>query len=181
MGGQGQVTFPWRAIIAAILAFLVAGSFKIGDLWEKAVVLRLGRYTGLCRPGPFFITPFAVQVVYSTDHCNITIPFRAEKTPAENRPGNNDRYLISTPQGRLPGVTPGFFPRHPGILSFTVVGADRRNNPGRVPVPSRDWHGIFLKEPCHLLSSNPVHLHLPGGCDPFHQQGVRSRGTPNRP
>jgi regulator of protease activity HflC (stomatin/prohibitin superfamily) len=76
----GQYGFLWGAIIAAILAILVASSFKIADQWEKAVVLRLGRYTGLRGPGPFFIIPFAERVAYWIDLRIITTSFKAEKT-----------------------------------------------------------------------------------------------------
>jgi regulator of protease activity HflC (stomatin/prohibitin superfamily) len=80
LGAPGQYAFLVGGIIAAILAVLVAGSFKIADQWEKAVVLRLGRYTGLRGPGPFFIIPFAERVAYWIDLRIITTSFRAEKT-----------------------------------------------------------------------------------------------------
>jgi regulator of protease activity HflC (stomatin/prohibitin superfamily) len=76
----GEYGLLWGAIIAAILAILVASSFKIADQWEKAVVLRLGRYTGLRGPGPFFIIPFAERVAYWIDLRIITTSFKAEKT-----------------------------------------------------------------------------------------------------
>jgi regulator of protease activity HflC (stomatin/prohibitin superfamily) len=80
LGAQGQYSFLAGGIIAVILAILVAGSFKIADQWEKAVVLRLGRYTGLRGPGPFFIIPFAERVAYWIDLRIITTSFKAEKT-----------------------------------------------------------------------------------------------------
>jgi len=60
--GSGPAAYLWAGIIAAIIALLIAGSIKIADQWEKAVVLRLGRFTGLRGPGPFFIVPFADKV-----------------------------------------------------------------------------------------------------------------------
>ena len=78
--GSGPATFLWAGIIAAIVALLIAWSFKIADQWEKAVVLRLGRFTGLRGPGPFFIIPFAERVAYWIDLRVITTSFRAEKT-----------------------------------------------------------------------------------------------------
>ncbi len=80
LGAPGQYAFLAGAIVAVILAVLVAGSFKIADQWEKAVVLRLGRYTGLRGPGPFFIYPFFERVAYWIDLRIITTSFRAEKT-----------------------------------------------------------------------------------------------------
>jgi regulator of protease activity HflC (stomatin/prohibitin superfamily) len=78
--GTGPATFLWVGIIAALVALLIAWSFKIADQWEKAVVLRLGRFTGLRGPGPFFIIPFAERVAYWIDLRVITTSFRAEKT-----------------------------------------------------------------------------------------------------
>ncbi len=80
LGAPGQYAFLAGGIVAIILAILVAISFKIADQWEKAVVLRLGRYTGLRGPGPFFIVPFAERVAYWIDLRIITTSFRAEKT-----------------------------------------------------------------------------------------------------
>ena len=78
--GTGPGAYLWAGIIAAIIALLIAGSIKIADQWEKAVVLRLGRFTGLRGPGPFFIVPFAERVAYWIDLRVITTSFRAEKT-----------------------------------------------------------------------------------------------------
>jgi regulator of protease activity HflC (stomatin/prohibitin superfamily) len=80
LGTPGQPALLWGGIIAAIFAILIASSFKIADQWEKAVVLRLGRYTGLRGPGPFFIIPFAERVAYWIDLRIITTSFKAEKT-----------------------------------------------------------------------------------------------------
>ncbi len=78
--GTGPAAFLWVGIIAALVALLIAWAFKIADQWEKAVVLRLGRFTGLRGPGPFFIIPFAERVAYWIDLRVITTSFRAEKT-----------------------------------------------------------------------------------------------------
>jgi regulator of protease activity HflC (stomatin/prohibitin superfamily) len=78
--GSGSAAYLWAGIIAAIIALLIAGSIKIADQWEKAVVLRLGRFTGLRGPGPFLIVPFADKVAYWIDLRVITTSFRAEKT-----------------------------------------------------------------------------------------------------
>ncbi|NYT21668.1 MAG: slipin family protein [Methanomicrobiales archaeon] len=80
LGTPGQYAFLAGGVIAVILAVLVAGSFKVADQWEKAVVLRLGRYTGLRGPGPFFILPFIERVAYWIDLRIITTSFKAEKT-----------------------------------------------------------------------------------------------------
>ncbi|MBI3309101.1 MAG: SPFH domain-containing protein [Candidatus Melainabacteria bacterium] len=43
--------------VVVVLAMLVASSIKIAAQWEKAVILRLGKYVGTKGPGLFFIIP----------------------------------------------------------------------------------------------------------------------------
>jgi regulator of protease activity HflC (stomatin/prohibitin superfamily) len=72
------------ALVAAVAwiagAAIVASSVKIADQWERAVVLRLGRYTGLKGPGLFSIIPVAEKIAYWIDNRVITTSFKAEKT-----------------------------------------------------------------------------------------------------
>ena len=51
-----MVTVP---ILALLLLFsgLFASAIRIADQWERAVVLRMGKYKGLKGPGPFMIIP----------------------------------------------------------------------------------------------------------------------------
>jgi len=51
--------------IAAILVFVllvIAASIRIADQWEKAVVLRMGKFLGLRGPGIFLIIPIIDRV-----------------------------------------------------------------------------------------------------------------------
>jgi len=68
------------AIVWIIIAAYIAASVKIADQWEKAVVLRLGNYTGLKGPGIFRINPILERVAYWIDTRIITTSFKAEKT-----------------------------------------------------------------------------------------------------
>jgi len=63
-----------------LLALFVAGGVKVADQWEKAVVLRLGRFRGLRGPGIFFIIPVVDTIPYWIDNRVITTTFKAEKT-----------------------------------------------------------------------------------------------------
>jgi hypothetical protein len=45
-----------------IISLLIGASLKIADQWEKAVVLRMGRFSGLKGPGLFFIVPILDQI-----------------------------------------------------------------------------------------------------------------------
>jgi regulator of protease activity HflC (stomatin/prohibitin superfamily) len=68
------------AVIWIVIAAFIAASVKIADQWEKAVVLRLGNYTGLKGPGIFRINPVLEKVAYWIDTRIITTTFKAEKT-----------------------------------------------------------------------------------------------------
>ncbi|MDD1667105.1 MAG: slipin family protein [Methanomicrobiales archaeon] len=78
-GGDPAIAF-WGILAVAVVALFAAASVKVADQWEKAVVLRLGKYNGLAGPGPFFILPVIDRVAYWIDLRIITTTFMAEKT-----------------------------------------------------------------------------------------------------
>ena len=65
---------------AFVLALLVSNAIKIADQWERALVLRLGKFRELKGPGLFFIIPIIDSVPYWIDTRVITASFKAEKT-----------------------------------------------------------------------------------------------------
>ena len=63
--------------------------------WERAVVLRLGRYVGLRGPGLFWIVPFVDSVTRWIDQRVITTSFAAEQTlTSDTVPVNVDAVLF---------------------------------------------------------------------------------------
>ncbi|MHC4510559.1 MAG: slipin family protein [Planctomycetota bacterium] len=64
------------ALVAAICFFGV----KIANQWERAVVLRLGRFRSLKGPGPFFIIPIIETIVQSVDMRIRSTDFSSEST-----------------------------------------------------------------------------------------------------
>ena len=50
-------------IFLLLLSGLAASAIRIADQWERAVVLRMGKYSGLKGPGPFMIIPVIGQCV----------------------------------------------------------------------------------------------------------------------
>jgi len=76
----GQVLFLGIALAMLVVAVIVAAAIQLANQWEKAVVLRLGKYKGLYGPGVFVITPLAETVAYWIDTRIITTSFTAEKT-----------------------------------------------------------------------------------------------------
>jgi regulator of protease activity HflC (stomatin/prohibitin superfamily) len=63
-----------------LLALYILAALKIANQWEKAVVLRLGRYRGLRGPGMFWIIPVVDSIATWIDHRVMVTPFNAEKT-----------------------------------------------------------------------------------------------------
>jgi regulator of protease activity HflC (stomatin/prohibitin superfamily) len=77
---SGIVKIVISGIISFLIALAVSIAIKVADQWEKAVVLRLGKFHGLKGPGLFLIIPIIDSVVYWIDVRVITTPFKAEKT-----------------------------------------------------------------------------------------------------
>jgi regulator of protease activity HflC (stomatin/prohibitin superfamily) len=73
----------WIAL-GVILFTLIAGyilfALKIARQWEKAVVLRLGKFQRLAGPGMFWIVPVIDSLANWVDHRVMVTPFSAEKT-----------------------------------------------------------------------------------------------------
>jgi regulator of protease activity HflC (stomatin/prohibitin superfamily) len=92
---------------APLLAMIVVGvvlmqSPRIAQQWERAVVLRLGRFVGLRGPGLFWIAPFIDTVSAWIDQRTITTSFAAEQTlTSDTVPVNVDAvpfWMVHDPQ-----------------------------------------------------------------------------------
>jgi regulator of protease activity HflC (stomatin/prohibitin superfamily) len=80
---------------AAVIGVLAALSPRVAQQWERAVVLRLGRFIGLQGPGLFWIVPFVDVVARSIDQRMITTAFAAEQTlTSDTVPVNVDAVLF---------------------------------------------------------------------------------------
>jgi len=77
---HAEVDGGWIEVISFLVALLVSSSIKIASQWEKAAVLRLGRFYTLRGPGLFFIIPLVDTIPYWIDTRVITTSFTAEKT-----------------------------------------------------------------------------------------------------
>lgn len=72
------VATPLAGLAGVVLGVLLASSIKYTDQWERAVLLRLGRYRGLRGPGYFPIVPVIDRVAYTVDQRIRTAAFGAE-------------------------------------------------------------------------------------------------------
>jgi regulator of protease activity HflC (stomatin/prohibitin superfamily) len=79
-GALALVGLPVPAAVGAgaVMGIFLASSIKYTDQWEKAIVLRLGRYRGLRGPGFFVVVPILDRVTYHIDQRIRTSAFGAE-------------------------------------------------------------------------------------------------------
>ncbi|HET6974732.1 MAG TPA: slipin family protein [Pyrinomonadaceae bacterium] len=86
---------PAAIIVGLLLGLLLSQAPKIARQWERAVVLRLGRYVGLRGPGLFWIIPFVDSISAWVDQRVITTSFAAEETlTSDTVPVNVDAVLF---------------------------------------------------------------------------------------
>jgi regulator of protease activity HflC (stomatin/prohibitin superfamily) len=63
-----------------IASLLISSAIQIADQWEKAVVLRMGKFRGLKGPGIFFIIPIVDRIFNYIDQRIRVTDFKAEQT-----------------------------------------------------------------------------------------------------
>jgi len=63
-----------------LIGIYILFALKVASQWEKAVVLRLGKFKGLKGPGLFWIVPGIDAVSTWVDHRVMVTPFAAQKT-----------------------------------------------------------------------------------------------------
>ena len=86
---------PTWVAAGVVIGFIAALSPRIAQQWERAVVLRLGRFVGLRGPGLFWVLPFIDVVTRSIDQRMITTGFAAEQTlTMDTVPVNVDAVLF---------------------------------------------------------------------------------------
>ena len=86
---------PAFAIVGLLLGFVLIQSPRVAQQWERAIVLRLGRFVGLRGPGLFFVIPFVDSVATWIDQRTITTSFAAEQTlTSDTVPVNVDAVLF---------------------------------------------------------------------------------------
>jgi len=85
----------WIMAGAVAVGAFVAYGIRIANQWDRAVILRLGRFHALKGPGLFFIIPIIDVLVYLIDIRVITSSFKAEKTLTKDTvPVNVDAVLF---------------------------------------------------------------------------------------
>ncbi|MHB8112772.1 MAG: slipin family protein [Bellilinea sp.] len=80
---DGRVAEGWMVAYTLVLlaiAFSLLLGVQVARQWEKAVVLRLGKFKGLRGPGVFMLLPIIDSASSWIDHRVMVTPFSAEKT-----------------------------------------------------------------------------------------------------
>jgi regulator of protease activity HflC (stomatin/prohibitin superfamily) len=86
---------PVPTIASVIIGIVLMQSPRVAQQWERAVVLRLGRFNGLHGPGVFWMIPFVDTVTSWIDQRTITTGFAAEQTlTSDTVPVNVDAVLF---------------------------------------------------------------------------------------
>lgn len=81
--GDGKVSDTLLGIWTlglTLIGVYILFALKVANQWEKAVVLRLGKFHGLKGPGMFWIIPIVDAATSWIDHRVIVTSFSAEKT-----------------------------------------------------------------------------------------------------
>jgi len=80
---DGRVPDAWIGTfvtITTLVSVYILFALKVASQWEKAVVLRLGKFHALRGPGVFWIIPIIDAIPSWIDHRVMVTPFSAEKT-----------------------------------------------------------------------------------------------------
>jgi len=86
---------PFYGVIFTLLSIAAATTIKVATQWERAIVLRLGKYHQTKGPGFFTIIPIIDSIPYWIDLRVITTIFRAEETlTSDNVPVDVDAVLF---------------------------------------------------------------------------------------
>jgi regulator of protease activity HflC (stomatin/prohibitin superfamily) len=86
---------PIPVIVSVVVGVIAMRSPRIARQWDRAIVLRLGRYQGMRGPGLFWVVPFIDVVASWIDQRTITTSFAAEQTlTSDTVPVNVDAVLF---------------------------------------------------------------------------------------
>jgi regulator of protease activity HflC (stomatin/prohibitin superfamily) len=86
---------PIPLVVMILVGIVLMQAPRVAQQWERAVVLRLGRFVALRGPGLFWIVPFIDSVSSWIDQRTITTSFAAEQTlTSDTVPVNVDAVLF---------------------------------------------------------------------------------------
>jgi hypothetical protein len=78
--GASDFWIGFTVVVLTLIGVYLLLSLKVASQWEKAVVLRMGKFKKLAGPGAFWIVPILDALPNWIDHRVMVTPFSAEKT-----------------------------------------------------------------------------------------------------
>lgn len=94
LGAPDNIVAP-IAIVLVLVGLYILFALRKVDQWEKAVVLRNGKFRGLFGPGLFWVIPIIDQITTIIDHRVMVTPFNAERALTKDTvPVNVDAVLF---------------------------------------------------------------------------------------
>lgn len=83
-------------LIAALFGIIfVSSTFKVLANWERAVILRLGKFNRMTGPGPIFLLPFGIDRAYRVDTRIVTLDVpRQDMMTRDNVPVSVDAIVL---------------------------------------------------------------------------------------
>lgn len=67
-------------VLLVVVVLVILPSLRMSSEWERKVVLRLGRFTGVRGPGVFLLLPWIERTPFTIDMRTVTNTFLAEQT-----------------------------------------------------------------------------------------------------
>lgn len=94
------VPFLIVLVIAYLFASTVAGMFYVLPEWQRAIILRMGRFSRVAGPGPFILLPVVWSVARIVTLRTVTVAFTAEQTLTKDKvPVNVEAVLFYEVEG----------------------------------------------------------------------------------
>jgi regulator of protease activity HflC (stomatin/prohibitin superfamily) len=83
-------------LLAALFGIIfVSSTFKVLANWERAVILRLGKFNRMTGPGPIFLLPFGIDRAYRVDTRIVTLDVpRQDMMTRDNVPVSVDAIVL---------------------------------------------------------------------------------------
>ena len=78
--GYSETTIALYVVVTFLIGLYLLFALKVANQWEKAVLLRFGKFHGLKGPGIFWLIPIIDTIPEWIDHRVMVSPFSAEKT-----------------------------------------------------------------------------------------------------
>lgn len=83
------------AVAVFVGALFISSTFKVLSNWERAVILRLGKFNRMTGPGPVFLLPFGLDRAYRVDTRIVTLDVpRQEMMTRDNVPVTVDAIVL---------------------------------------------------------------------------------------